>query len=253
MKSSFPLWKTVLLTACMLVPGCCQAPNPAPLYVCFGDSITAGKDVPTYPETLDGLIDPSVAGQVANEGESGESADNGADRIKNLFGSCNAYPNTVALLYLEGGAGLIDWIQEKDSFLLFDPLAPGYPYQAELTERLGNIKNNILAAVQTARSSGLQVYMATYYDLLAGVSPCDLHPLKLPLNEVQAERANHYTALLNQKIGEAASETGSALVDLNGVLGPLQGNPENFFDCNHPSASGNALIAEVFFEALTGP
>ncbi len=233
-----------------LLSGCCQAPNPNALYVCFGDSITKGKDSPTYPAALTGLLDLS-SNQVANEGDSGESANNGADRIQNLFGSCDAYPNAVALLYLEGAAGLIDWIQETDPILLFDPLGPGYPYQAALNERLGNIKNNIIDAIHTAQSDVDTIYMGNYFYLRSGISPCDAFGAPF-LPPAAAEKANHYTDLLNEKIAEAAAETGSILVDIN-QEGHLEDSADNFIDCNHPSGEGNQIIAEVFYNAITSP
>lgn len=259
MKARLAGWTIVFTAAAFLLSGCCKAPDYDALYVCFGDSITAGKDSPSYPDVLAGYLGLS-ANEVANEGESGESANNGAERIKNLFGNCDAYPNALALLYMEGAAGLIDWIQEKDPWLLFDPLNPGYPYQAELNERLGNIKNNIIEAVQTAQGDVESIYVANYFFLVPGISPCDLTPADLPLGPNQVDKVNNYVDLLNGKIEEAASETGSILVDVNLEVGDWSGtacgeapnDPRDCFtDCNHPSGSGNEVLAELFHDAIT--
>lgn len=261
MKRRLLGWMIVFTATVLMLSGCCQTPDYNALYVCFGDSITKGKDSPSYPEVLAGYLGLST-NEVANEGESGESAHKGADRIQDIFGNCDAYPNAGSLLYMQGAAGLIDWIQETDPLLLFDPWNAGYPYLAQLNERLGNIKNNIIAAVQTAQNNVDRIYVATYYDLVPGVFPCEMNPTGLPLSQNQAEKINHYVALLNGKIEEAASETGSILVDVNTAVGDWSGtacgeapnDPRDcFFDCNHPSGSGNQVIAEVFYDSITAP
>ena len=246
------LWPALFVSILLLAPvGCCPTPNGAALHLAFGDSVTEGKDSPTYPEHLADLLG-LAASQVANEGESGESAHGGADRIEELLARCDTYPNAGTLLYLEGAAGLIDWVQETDPLLLWDPLVTPYPFQAALDERLGNIQNNILAALYTAQSAGLATYVATYFELLPNISPCDAFALPF-LPPEQAERANHYTLLLNEKIREAAAASGSVLVDIEAELGALNDDPDNFIDCNHPSGSGNLLIAGLFHQALIGP
>jgi len=229
---------------------CCPAQNTHALYVAFGDSITQGKDAPPYPSVLADLLGIAPE-QMANEGESGESAHSGLDRMRQLFVDCDTFPNAHTLLYWQGGAGLIDWIQETDPYLLFDPLSPYYPHAGELAEQLGNIRDNIVAALEMAGGSVEHIYVANYFDLVAWVSPCDA--FGVPLGPGLVEKANHYTQLLNEKILEAAAETGAVLVDINGELGYLGGDPANFIDCNHPSGAGNALIAGVFHEVLTAP
>jgi lysophospholipase L1-like esterase len=239
------------LATTLTAGSCCPNPSPDPLYVAFGDSITAGKDSPTYPHALASLLGLSP-GKIANEGKSGESAHSGLERIQELFQECNRYPNAIALLYLEGAAGLIDWIQEEDPLLLWDPLHPSYPLTAQLNERLANIQNNVKSAIQTAQGSVATTYVATYFDLLPWVSPCDAFALPFLL-PAHTEIANNYTLLLNERISQAALETGSTLVDINAELGALEGDSSNFFDCNHPSGSGNQLIADVFHDVLAGP
>jgi len=232
------------------LPACCPTPNTNALYVAFGDSLTQGKDSPTYPSVLAGLLGiPSD--RIANEGKSGESANDGLDRIRQFFVDCDTFPNAHTLLYWQGAAGLIDWILETDRFLLFDPLSPSYPYAAQLEERLTNIQNNVVAAVEMAAGSVDAVYVADFFDLLPWISPCDT--FGAPLAPGLTVKANNYIQLLNEKIHEAVSDTGVTLVNIHGELGALHNDPANFIDCNHPSGAGNELIAGVFLQALTGP
>ncbi len=241
---------SVLAVLVLVLSACCPAQNTNALYVAFGDSVTQGKDSPSYPSVLAGLLG-IAPNQMANQGESGESAHSGLDRMQQFFVDCDTFPNAHTVLYWQGAAGLIDWIQENDRFLLFDPLSPYYPYSEELEEQLGNIKNNIVAAVGMAQGSADTVYVANYFYLVPWVSPCDA--FGSPLGPGLVEKADHYTQLLNEKIQEAVTETGALLVDINGELGALNDDPANFIDCNHPSGAGNELIAGVFHQVLTGP
>ncbi|MFC1889948.1 SGNH/GDSL hydrolase family protein [Thermodesulfobacteriota bacterium] len=229
--------------------GCCGPADHDALYVAFGDSITAGAEEPSYPDILEGMLGLGD-GTVSNEGDSGENAGDGRDRLAGLL-DCNTYPNADTVLYWQGGAGLIDWIEENDSYLLISPIAPIYPLKDELADLLDHIQDNLMHTIHNIKDAGKTPIIGTYHFPLAHKTPCDPSPLGF-LTETMARHVREYTVLLNGKIYELADVEGIEVADVAST-GGLNWNPDNFHDCLHPSAQGNELIAGIWYETITGP
>lgn len=226
--------------------GCCPPEDPVARYIAFGDSITEGAEQPSYPDLLEGMF-AEGEGTVANEGESGETAGEGRDQMDEIL-ACGTYPNAHTVLYLEGGGGLIDWIQEHAPLLLVSPLSPLYLMKRELEDLLDNIEENVLAVMQAVKASGRTPFIATYYHFLPYKIPCPPSPVDF-LTEFQTDNANDYIDMLNDRLRHIATLEGLELVDI-AETGALYGDYDNFHDCNHPSVQGNQIIADYFFEAI---
>ncbi|MGB2987678.1 MAG: SGNH/GDSL hydrolase family protein [Phycisphaerae bacterium] len=230
--------------------GCVQirVPDPEVRYIAFGDSATSNGSMRPYPDILaDRLGEPSEA--IANEGESGESTEEGLTRLEALL-SNEIFPNAEVLLYWEGGNDITEFIKAHDPFLLLSPDDPDYPFADALTQRLDEAQGNIESAIVTASNAGLDVYVATYYFLREEVGECDPLPLDLLLPP-QAQRANAYLLRLNQRIREAVVNQEAILVDVGAENEVIGADPDNYVDCNHLSERGNSIVAELFFEAIT--
>lgn len=222
-------------------------PDPAVRYLAFGDSSTSGRSARSYPEILTELLG-QPAGAIANEGSDGETTGAGLERLRQLL-SARVYPNAEVLLYWEGGADLIDLIREVDGLLLFSPLAPSYPYTTRLTEALDRIQADIEAAIAAGQAAGLTVHVATYFSFREAAAECDPMPLDVML-PAQAQNANGYVFLLNERIRQAAANGGAGVVDIASVDDDLHAGDANFVNCNHLSDAGNAIVAQVFVDAL---
>ena len=84
------------------VTGCVEirVPDPAVHYVAFGDSMTRGPSDRDYPDILRELLGEPLDA-FANEGQSGETSDEGRGRLNDLV-ALDLYPN-VRILSLLGG------------------------------------------------------------------------------------------------------------------------------------------------------
>jgi len=232
------------------VVGCpeIQIPDPAVHYIAFGDSSTDGPAERGYPEILRDMLG-EAAETFAQEGKGGETARDGLDRLGMIL-SKDLYPNAHTLLYWQGAAAIIDFIQEVDGLLLFSPAAAAYPFSSELDKTLDRVQVDIEAAIAQARAAGLTVYVATYFFSREAIQPCE--PLFLDvILPGQARHANDYITLLNARIRQAAANTGAALVDLAAVDAEIRSDAANFFDCSHLSAKGNAIVARCFLQAIS--
>jgi hypothetical protein len=224
-----------------------QPPDPAVRYIAFGDSSTDGPADRDYPLILRELLGEPAA-SFAVEGEGGETAAEGLDRLR-LILSRGRYPNAHTLLYWEGAAAVIDFIEEVDPLLLFSPTAADYPFSNGLDTTLDRVQANIEAAVAEARGAGLTVYVASYFRGREALQPCEPLFLNVIL-PAQVRRANDYITLLNARIREAAANSGATFVDLAAANDEIASEAANFFDCRHLSAAGNAIVARVFFDAM---
>ena len=241
----------ISLTLIWPIAGCdgniLRMPHPSVRYLAFGDSSTLGASEHSYPEAL-----PELLGQppetIANEGSSGETAAAGLARLRQLL-SLGLYPNADTLLYWEGGADVIGFAREVDRLLLFSPLAPNYPYSTRLLETLDRVQADIEAAIRTGQQAGLTVYVATYFSFPEDVTQCDPLPLDIILPS-QARNASGYVSLLNDRIRQAATQTGATLVDIALADEVLQAEDSHFLNCNHLSDKGNEIVAQLFAEAL---
>lgn len=224
-----------------------RLPDPNVVYVAFGDSTTAGPSSREYSDILRELLDAPPAA-FANEGEGGENTEEGHKRLQELLYD-GLFPNARTLLYWQGGNDVTSFIREHDPFLFRSPADPGFPFSPELQQRLDKTQANIEATIAAARDSGLAVFVATYFSLRTDLALCDALPLDVILPG-QAANANAYIVLLNERIRAAAEREGAALVDVAAGDDALHADSANFHDCNHLSAAGNAIVAELFEAAL---
>ncbi len=247
--------------ACVLTLGavlCCNGcgcdngvgfrlPEPAVRYVAFGDSATSGPSDKDYVDfLLESLGVPQA--QFANEGKSGETSGAGLDRLQTLV-SRRVFPNAEVLLYWEGGNDVVDFLQEVDPLFLLSPDTALYPYSKRLTEVLDDAQANIEAAIRIGKNAGMQVFVATYFPLKEFSINCDMLLLDVLL-PAQADNANVYVTMLNERIRQAAAKEGAVLVDVAAQGATLQADPANYFNCNHLSDRGNKIVARVFLDAI---
>jgi hypothetical protein len=187
--------------------------------------------------------------EIANEGRGGETTTEGLDRLSQLIAG-GIFPNAHTLLYWEGGGDVVSFLRSVDPFLVLSPSNPDYPFGAGLTQTLDEAQANIEAAIAAGRDANWKVYVATYPLRPAVPLPCDALPIPVMLPG-QVTIANAYTELINQRIRQAAADTGAGLVDV-ATDDRLAGRLGTFVDCNHLSESGNAVAAGVFAAALAG-
>jgi hypothetical protein len=239
--------------AVLLVFGGCppiRLPDPAVRFVAFGDSSTDGPSERQYWEIVRDRLGEAPE-TFSNEGVGGERSSDGLKRLDFLIDR-GIFPNAHTLFYWQGAGGLVDFVGNRDKLLILDPASPDYPYAADLNAKLDEIQAEIEAAVAAAQAEGWRVFVVTYFPFRDGFGPCGFLPFELLL-PAQAVFANHYQELLNDHIRAAAANRGATLVDVGAIGETLLADPANYFDCNHLSARGNELVADVFMRALTPP
>ena len=232
--------------------GCVEirVPDPNVRYVAFGDSTTSGPSPRDYPDILRSLLGEAPE-TFANEGRSGETSEEGLTRLESLLMG-EIYPNADVLLYWEGGNDVSGFIKDHDPFLLASPDDADFPLTNDLTLRLSQVQVNIESAVAAARNAGLRVYVGTYFFLREDIAEC--HALPLPIvTPSQARNANAYIARLNERIRAAAANQDAVLVDVAAADDLLRQDQANYADCNHLSEQGNAIVADLFHQAIVGP
>ena len=221
--------------------------DPNAIYVAFGDSATDGPADRDYPDILrDRLALPVES--FAKEGKDGETTSDGITRLEGLL-AAEIFPSAEVLLYWQGGADLVDFIREVDPFLLFSPDDVDYPLSPQLESFLDDVQDNIQTALTAGREAGLNVFVATYFPIREDASLCDASPFGFLL-PAQARRANSYTEVLNERIRNAATTARATLVDVATEGNAITASSDNYFNCNHLSSAGNAIVADVFENAL---
>ncbi|UCE59778.1 MAG: SGNH/GDSL hydrolase family protein [Phycisphaerales bacterium] len=250
MRDSYPSPVVVIVAASALtgVVGCVTIDPPDPIstdvrYVAFGDSTTAGPSDRDYPDILREKLGVSTTA-FANEGHGGETSEEGLERLTALI-QRDAYPNADVLLYWEGGNDINDFIAGHDPLLLSSPEDDDYPLTDELTAELEQIQANIEAAIEAGRNAGMRVYAATYYLIPEEFDTCEALLLDIILPG-QASNANGYVRLLNERIRSAVLNTWANLIDVETLDETLRGDSDNYENCNHLSAEGNEIVADLF-------
>lgn len=222
-------------------------PDPNVRVIAFGDSTTAGPSARDYVEDLPELLDrPAV--EFANEGRGGETTEEGLARLRRMVG-LDIYPNARQIIYWEGGNDVIDFIQRRDPLLIFSPLDANYPFGAALDSQLDATQQQIEQAIAAGAGAGWQVTVATYFPIPSFSVECNGLLFGVIVG-AQAEHANVYRSLLNDRIRSAARNGGAVLVDVAALADELTADPGNYFDCNHLSARGNAIVADRLAQAL---
>ena len=243
---------SLLILPILLVTSCgsgtaFRVPDPNVLFVAFGDSTTAGPSERDYPDILrEKLQQPP--GTFSNEGRGGESTEKGLERLGDLI-EFGIFPNAEIFIYWEGGKDISEFIGDHDRFLLFSPEDPNYPFPDSLVNLLAEITTNIRDVVRLARGAGWEVYVATFFPIVANFGECPALPLDIILPG-QAINANAYIRLLNDSIRSAAATGGANLLDVSSLGDLLTADGDNYFNCNHLSAVGNEIVAEFFADEL---
>ena len=220
-------------------------PDPAVRYIAFGDSSTAGPASINYWQYLQQDLDQPPAAFVS-QGKGGETTAEGLPRLQDLLDR-EIYPNAQVLLFWEGGGDILGFIRDHDPLLATSPNDSDYPFADDLAAALDQTQANIEQAIDRAQQAGLQVYVATYYYLAPGQCRPALLNVLLP---EQANRANEYVRLLNERIRHAADNAGARLVEVGAQAEILAADLANYFDCNHLSEKGNRAVANLFLQAI---
>lgn len=251
-SAGYPRTRLGMVLTLLLLGGCIElrVVDPNIKYVAFGDSTTSGPSTRDYPDILRSLL--GVAPETfVNEGNSGETSEEGLARLEGLL-TGGIYPNADVLLYWEGGDDVSQFIKNHDPFLLASPDDADYPLTNDLALLLSKTQVNIESAVAAARNYRLRVFVATYFFLREDIDKCDALPIPVVLPS-QASNANAYITRLNERIRAAAANQDAVLVDVAAADDALRQDQANYFDCDHLSEQGNGIIANLFQQAIVGP
>ncbi len=224
-----------------------RLPDPDVHYIAFGSSTTDGPSNRDYWDILRERLGEDPI-RFANEGNGGETTEDGLQRLQQII-ALDTYPNATTLLLWQGGNDIIDFIGETDSLLIFSPNSADYPFAGRLTELLDDTQANLEQQISAATAEGWEVYVATFFPIREQTNSCDPLPLNILLTP-QAINANVYISRLNDRIRLAAENTGATLVDIESRSDEITASNENYFDCNHLSAAGNAIAADEFLKAF---
>lgn len=190
-------------------------------YVAFGDSITAGvgddPDRPEqgYPPRLEDLLqEAGMNAVVVNSGVGGERTVEGLSRIDSVLDE-----GGEVLLLMEGSNDLSRFVSIETILFNLDEMA------------------------RRAEDRGWQAVQAT-------VIP------RIPTAQVDPDNLSNQK--LNQRIREQAGENGRDLVDNFEVFSEVPNRFDTHYlvdpedHVGHPNAQGYDLMAEAFFDVLTG-
>lgn len=239
------------LTFAMLIAAGCDSlllVDEDVVFIAFGDSSTAGPSSKNYVEYLPDLLN-RPAREFVNQGQGGETTGEGFDRLEQLI-QRGVYPNARTLVYWLGGTDVIDFVLDRDPLLLLSPSDANYPYADALARRLDETQRNIEQVIDMADDAGWNVIVANYFPIPQTVPRCDALFLDVIL-PAQAANADAYVKLINQRIRLAAIAGGVDLVDIAALGDVLLADSDNYFDCNHLSASGNQIVAQRIADAIS--
>jgi len=239
--------RALLASAAVLAAGCGPVVWPEVRYVALGDSITGTLDSDTWPRFFVDLLDISDEA-LAAEGSGGRTAAGGFERLNEIL-DLGTYPDATVLIYFLGGADVIDFIASIDPALTTAVSDGQFMFGDALNALLDDVHTVMLATLKLAQAAGLDIYVATYFSLPAGVAPCGALG-GAALSNDQAMRMNEYVELLDKVIRDLTVEFGATLIDLRLADEALLGPPTHFADCTHPSKRGAEIIAAHFAETL---
>jgi len=185
-------------------------------YLAFGDSLSEGvgsSDGSGYRSRLQALLREHFGeASVRASGVEGSDSHRGARRVKRVL--AQERPAYTLVLY-----GTNDWNEDGvvDTVTL-------------------NSLRRIVGEVKAARSLPL---LATLIPTHVGTDP-----------RASLER-NRWVERINERIATLARQEGALLVDLHRAFATAAEPARLYSDGLHPNDAGYALIAQVFFEALT--
>ena len=224
-----------------------QLPDPAVRVIAFGDSTTDGPSDKQYTEFLqeNPAIDPAA---ITNAGMGGETTTDGLPRLQQLLDS-GLFPNAEIVIIWEGGNDLIDFIQQRDPFIAVPPESPLFLFGPQLAELLAHVQANLVQMIAASRNAGATPILVTYFFIPEDPIDCGLSPLPTLL-PAQAITANGYVERLNTLIRDVGASETVAVVDVAALDAALRADIANYTNCNHLSANGNALAADMIGEAV---
>lgn len=242
---------TIICTAAasaglLLGAGCAPPQEPRIRYLALGDSLTGTFLTNTYPQFLVQELDID-ADMLAADGVGGRTAAQGLARLDEIVDS-NQYPNLDIVIVYLGGADVIDFVSSHDPGLALAPITPDYPFRAEWEELLDQVRSSTSELLQLALDQGWRVYLASYPPIAAD-KECDALAGNM-LDETESDRANEYVNALNDLLAGLALEHGVVLADVRMDDDELSGDPENYFDCIHPSRTGARIIARRLAQTI---
>lgn len=217
------------------------------VFIAFGDSSTAGPSSKNYVDFLPDLLNLPARAFV-NQGMGGETTGEGLDRLERLI-QRGVYPNARTIVYWQGGTDVIDFVLGRDPLLLFSPDDVNYPYAEALGRQLDETQENIERAIDFADGTGWNVIVVTYFPIPQNVPRCDALFLDVIL-PAQAANADTYVERINERIRLAALAGRADLVDIAALDNVLLADSDNYFDCNHLSATGNQIVAQSIADAI---
>lgn len=245
----------VLFSGLLITSGCDSivigpvVVDPDVRIVSFGDSTTDGPSEKNYIEFLPDLLNEPT-NIFSNQGNGGENTTDGLDRLRSLLDSA-VFPNANILLYWQGGNDISDFIKDMDPLLLRSPDDDTFPFRDELTSQLDTAQANIESAIASAQAAGYEVFIATYFFIPDAIISCDALFFDFIIPG-QARNANGYLRNLNDRIRLAAASRGATLVDIASLDDSIRATQDNYEDCNHLSALGNEIAAQLFAD-MVGP
>lgn len=199
--------------------------------VAFGDSVTFG-----YGGERGGWVkhlEQELGSPIANFGVPGERVVNGKVRFAGPLGPMSLAPFAKRVLLLHGGNDL------AEAFLDEPCNGACEPYERE--ERLLTIAEYVEQIVQMAQRHDMEVTLATYWRVNAEVCKEKGGP-RLEADEAAA--ANRHLDLYDALLLEMAARNGLDVVRLDQL--DLELDPDNFYDCIHPSDKGYRILAEAW-------
>lgn len=222
----------VALVAVMSLTGCADFVAET---VAFGDSVTFG-----YGGERGGWVahlEDGHGGPIANFGVPGERVVNGKVRFGGPLGPMSLAPFAKRVLLLHGGNDL------GESFLDEPCSGRCEPYERE--ERLLAIAGYVEDIVRMAQRHDLDVTLATYWRVNAEVCREKGGPR---LEADEADAANRHLEMYNAMLLEMAARNGLDVVRLDEV--GIELDPDNFYDCIHPSDEGYRILADAWRRRL---
>lgn len=220
------------LAAVMSLTGCADFVAGT---VAFGDSVTFG-----FGGERGGWVshlEEDLGGPIANFGVPGERVVNGKVRFAGPLGPMSLAPLAKRVLLLHGGNDL------AEAFLEEPCNGTCEPYERE--ERLLTIAEYVEDIVKTAQRHDLEVTLATYWRVNAKVCKEKGGP-RLEADEAAA--ANRHLEMYDALLLEMAARNGLDVVRLDEL--DLESDPDNFYDCIHPSDEGYRILADAWRRQL---
>jgi lysophospholipase L1-like esterase len=225
---SLPTFFSVRITPTVTVPATAEVPLPLTLpipenlrpnvYMAFGDSLTTGygsSDGTGYRNRLDNLLTPYLGtSDVVNEGRDGTQSNEGADRVGRALG--RQQPAYTLILY-----GTNDWNRPQ---------------------------------CQAAAPCDTPDFIREIIDEVKGFGSLPVLSTIIPSNPaLNPPERNQWVADVNTALRSLAREEGAALADPEKAFLAAGDMSRLFYDHIHPNDSGYDLIAQAFFQAVTGP